>query len=245
VRGALGLFPHISSNRETKLSLDRSNFASRKFKRTPFFRNRICLLGSARGDFPARQRKCGTTPEGKRAMAETKKEIVADLAPGDEPVRAEYGHDFYSWLMEQARHLREGRFDVLDRNNLAEEIESLGREQFNKLVSALRVLMAHVLKWDQQPSLRTRSWVLTIEEQRMKSPTCSPTIRGCGRGSARPLAAPTVARASRRRGKLGWMRHHSQRRAPIRSTTSSRASFRDRPVIPDCRQWVRPDAAGR
>jgi hypothetical protein len=69
-------------------------------------------------------------------MAETKKEIVADLAPGDEPVHAEYGHDFYSWLMKQARHLREGRFDVLDRSNLAEEIESLGREQFNKLVSA-------------------------------------------------------------------------------------------------------------
>ena len=101
-------------------------------------------------------------------MAETKKEIVADLAPGDEPVRAEYEHDFYSWLMEQARHLREGRFDALDRSNLAEEIESLGREQFNKLVNALRVLMAHMLKWDQQPSLRTRSWVLTIEEQRIE-----------------------------------------------------------------------------
>jgi hypothetical protein len=41
------------------------------------------------------------------------------------------------------------------------------------------------------------------------------------------------------------MRHNSQRRAPIRSTTSPRAAFRDRPVIPDCRQWVRPVAAGR
>jgi predicted DNA-binding ribbon-helix-helix protein len=101
-------------------------------------------------------------------MAETKKEIVADLAPGDEPVRAEYEHDFYSWLMEQARHLREGRFDVLDRSNLAEEIESLGREQFNKLVSALRVLMARVLKWDHQTSLRSRSWILSIQEQRLE-----------------------------------------------------------------------------
>ena len=70
--------------------------------------------------------------------------------------------------MEQARHLREGRFEALDCDNLAEEIESLGREQFNKLVSALRVLMAHMLKWDHQPPLRSRSWVLSIEEQRLE-----------------------------------------------------------------------------
>jgi len=78
-------------------------------------------------------------------MAGQRKDIAADLAPGDEPVRAEYERDFYSWLMEQARHIREGRFDALDRDNLAEEIEALGREQFNKLVSALRVLILHML----------------------------------------------------------------------------------------------------
>ena len=101
-------------------------------------------------------------------MADYPKAVRAILAPGDEPARAEYEHDFYSWLMEQARHLRERRFDALDCDNLAEEIESLGREQFNKLVSALRVLMAHMLKCDDhQPSLRSRSWVLTIEEQRI------------------------------------------------------------------------------
>jgi Domain of unknown function DUF29 len=101
-------------------------------------------------------------------MAGSRKDIEAALAPGDEPVRAEYERDFYSWLMDQARHLREGRFDALDRDNLAEEIESLGREQFNKLVSALRVLIVHMLKWDHQPSLRSRSWVLSIEEQRLE-----------------------------------------------------------------------------
>jgi Domain of unknown function DUF29 len=101
-------------------------------------------------------------------MAGRSKDIQADLAPGDEPVREEYERDFYSWSIEQARRLREGRFDALDRDNLAEEIESLGREQFNKLVSALRVLMRHMLKWDHQPSMRSRSWVLSIEEQRLE-----------------------------------------------------------------------------
>jgi len=101
-------------------------------------------------------------------MAGHRKHIAANLAPGDEPVRAEYERDFYSWSMEQARLLREGRADALDRDNLAEEIESLGGEQFNKLVSALRIAMLHMLKWDHQPALRTRSWMLSIEEQRLE-----------------------------------------------------------------------------
>ena len=89
-----------------------------------------------------------------------------DLAPPAEPERVDYNRDFYSWLMEQAGFVREGRWDALDRDNLAEEIESLGREQFNKLESALRVLLMHMLKWDHQPKLRSRSWVLSIEAQR-------------------------------------------------------------------------------
>jgi hypothetical protein len=97
-------------------------------------------------------------------MAPRNKDDIG-LAP-DTPVRADYERDFYSWLMEQARFVREGRFDALDRDNLAEEIESLGREQFNKLVSALRVLMLHMLKWDHQPKRRSRSWALSIKAQR-------------------------------------------------------------------------------
>jgi hypothetical protein len=98
-------------------------------------------------------------------MATRNKDNNIDLAP-DTPVRADYERDFYSWLVEQAGFLREGRWDALDRDNLAEEIESLGREQFNKLVGALRVLMLHMLKWDHQSDRRSRSWVLSIKAQR-------------------------------------------------------------------------------
>ena len=126
-------------------------------------------------------------------MAGSRKEIEAALAPGDEPVRAEYERDFYSWLMEQARHLREGRFDALDRGNLAEEIESLGREQFNKLVSALRVLMGHMLKWDHQPALRSRSWVLSIAEQRLEIADVLADNPGL-----KPRIGEAIARAYRR-----------------------------------------------
>jgi hypothetical protein len=91
-----------------------------------------------------------------------------DLVPAEQPAGASYERDFYSWSLEQARLVREGRWDAVDRENVAEEIESLGREQFNKLASALRVLMLHMLKWDHQPELRSRSWVLSIEAQRLE-----------------------------------------------------------------------------
>src|SRR3979411_1794361 len=91
-----------------------------------------------------------------------------ELAPADKPVGAEYERDFYSWLMEQARHVRGARWDALDRENLAEEIESLGREQFNKLESALRVLLLHMLKWDHQAARRSRSWSISIRQQRLE-----------------------------------------------------------------------------
>ena len=84
-------------------------------------------------------------------MANRTRPDNVDLVPAAEPDGAAYDRDFYSWLMEQARHLRAARWDALDRENLAEEIESLGREQFNRLESALRTFILHMLKWDHQP----------------------------------------------------------------------------------------------
>lgn len=77
-----------------------------------------------------------------------------------------YERDFYSWSLDQADKLRAGRYHELDREHLAEEIESLGRAQYWELVSRLRVLLAHLLKWQYQPALRCRSWEITLIEQR-------------------------------------------------------------------------------
>ena len=114
------------------------------------------------------------------------------LVPPATPVGAQYERDFYSWLMEQARLLREGRWAALDRNNLAEEIESLGREQFNKLESALRVLLLHFLKWDHQPERRSRSWALSIEAQRIQLDNVLSDNPGL-----RPRIGEAIARAYR------------------------------------------------
>ena len=85
----------------------------------------------------------------------------AAAVPVQEKARAGYDSDFYTWSMEQARLVRDGQWAAVDRENVAEEIESLGREQFNKLESAFRVLLLHILKWDHQPERRSRSWALS------------------------------------------------------------------------------------
>ena len=84
-----------------------------------------------------------------------------------EKERAGYDRDFYTWSQEQGRLVREGRWSEVDRENVAEEIESLGREQFNKLESAIKVVLIHMLKWDHQPKKRSRSWALSIKAQRI------------------------------------------------------------------------------
>jgi hypothetical protein len=79
-----------------------------------------------------------------------------------------YNLDFYAWTQQQAELLRQGKVDSLDLDNIAEEIEDMGRSERRELGSRLEVLVMHLLKWQFQPSLRCRSWELTIKEQRLR-----------------------------------------------------------------------------
>jgi hypothetical protein len=80
-----------------------------------------------------------------------------------------YDDDFYGWTIEQARLLRAGRLSDADIENIAEEIESMGRSERNQLTNRLAVLLAHLLKWRFQPGMRGNSWRLTIREQRRRA----------------------------------------------------------------------------
>jgi len=79
----------------------------------------------------------------------------------------EYERDFYGWLRESARLLREGRWAEIDSEHIAEELEAMGRSEKRELASRLSVLIAHLLKWEHQPVRRSRSWRNTISAQRM------------------------------------------------------------------------------
>lgn len=76
--------------------------------------------------------------------------------------------DFALWAAEQGSLLRAGRFDRLDVENVAEELESLGRGDKYQIDNRMEVLLAHLLKWHFQPEERTNSWKATIFEQRYR-----------------------------------------------------------------------------
>lgn len=79
-----------------------------------------------------------------------------------------YDQDFYAWTQEQAKLIKEKAFDKLDITHLFEEVESMGASEVRELESRLDVLITHLLKWKHQPNLQSRSWLLTIKEQRLK-----------------------------------------------------------------------------
>ena len=71
--------------------------------------------------------------------------------------------DLYTWARQTAKLLREGRLRDLDLAAVAEEIDDVGEEQYLGLESA-----HHLLKWDHQPVARSRSWAITVREQRRR-----------------------------------------------------------------------------
>lgn len=77
-------------------------------------------------------------------------------------------NDFYAWTQEQAKLLKTGQIHQIDWQNIAEEIEDMGRSEKRQLESRLEVLIMRLLKWQYQPNLRSRSWELTIKEQHLR-----------------------------------------------------------------------------
>ncbi len=80
----------------------------------------------------------------------------------------DYEQDFYSWALHHAQLLREGRFAELDIEHLAEELEDIGKNDRRALENRCIILIAHLLKWEYQPSHRGSSWKRSIDEQRLR-----------------------------------------------------------------------------
>ncbi len=76
-----------------------------------------------------------------------------------------YEIDFYAWANEQAALPRAGKLSEADIENIAEEIESIGKSEKRELINRRTVLLSHLLKWRYQPGFRGTGWRLTVEEQ--------------------------------------------------------------------------------
>lgn len=85
--------------------------------------------------------------------------------PASRP-RTRYEDDLYTWVQEQVALLLAGKLSEIDAQNIAEELNDVGKSEINGLRSSIAVLTQQLLKWDHQPTRRSRSWMATVNEQR-------------------------------------------------------------------------------
>jgi hypothetical protein len=95
-----------------------------------------------------------------------------------------YETDVAAWANQQAWLIRNKKFDLLDIEHLAEEIEDVSKSEQRELASRMAVLIAHLLKWQFQADRRGKSWELTIRNQRKaiglhlkKVPSLKPNLK--------------------------------------------------------------------
>ena len=79
-----------------------------------------------------------------------------------------YQEDFAGWAEDTARAIEEGDFTAIDRAALADEVRDMGKRERRQITSALRVLLLHLLKAKYQSSKHSRSWDLSIAEERRR-----------------------------------------------------------------------------
>jgi len=82
------------------------------------------------------------------------------------PLAELYEKDETAWLDEMARLASDGRHADLDLVNLGDYLEAMARSDRHEVYNRLVTLLAHLLKREHQPERHSRSWELTILEQR-------------------------------------------------------------------------------
>ncbi|MBV8884362.1 MAG: DUF29 domain-containing protein [Chroococcidiopsidaceae cyanobacterium CP_BM_RX_35] len=79
-----------------------------------------------------------------------------------------YDLDYGLWLEAQITNLRHRQWDALDIDRLVEELEALSASNKRELYSYLVIVLAHLLKWEFQPSHRAGSWKGSIQNGRRR-----------------------------------------------------------------------------
>lgn len=77
-----------------------------------------------------------------------------------------YDTDFAEWSNRTSELIRAGRFNEIDAEKVAEEIESLGKMERKAVRSQLQRLMMHKLKQTLQPENDNASWQSSIRSAR-------------------------------------------------------------------------------
>jgi hypothetical protein len=89
-----------------------------------------------------------------------------------------YTQDFVAWVEQTVAQLQAQDFDQVDWANLIEEVADMSRRERRRLESNLIVILLHLLKWQYQPSRRSRKSSLREHRRRVdRDLKDSPSLR--------------------------------------------------------------------
>ncbi|MFZ8785296.1 DUF29 domain-containing protein [Thermocrinis sp.] len=82
-----------------------------------------------------------------------------------------YEKDFYLWVQENLKLLRNREYDLVDWENLLEEIEDMGKSLFKSVRSHMSTIMEHLYKWENFRYVPEMGydWIETITNARMST----------------------------------------------------------------------------
>ena len=163
-------------------------------------------------------------------------------------VKTLYDKDFFAWTKEQAEGLRStargGSNRALDWENLAEEIEDLGKRDRRELGSRLSTIIEHLVKLQESPTVDPRSdWRATIRRERIEIERllkASPSLRRQIPGLVKEDTSRTVNLAIIELGERGEL-------SPVTAAKLKTSSYLDLfPYTPDqiLGDWFPPEPQG-
>ncbi len=79
-----------------------------------------------------------------------------------------YEKDFYLWVLENIKLLKNKEYELVDWENLLEEIEDMGRRYLDSVVSLMAVILEHLYKWEhfRYREYAGHSWIKSINNAR-------------------------------------------------------------------------------
>jgi Domain of unknown function DUF29 len=128
-----------------------------------------------------------------------------------------YDIDYFLWSEHQAALLRQGKLTLLDIENLAGEIESLGRSDRRALMSQVQRRLVHLLKWQFQPGRRSVSWESRSGPPAERSAAFSKTVQALKTPCPPGLKRNLIWRAGTPRVKPAWLNQYFPHNAPIQA----------------------------
>jgi hypothetical protein len=121
---------------------------------------------------------------------------TAHAAPPVRPLTALYEEDEAAWLEAMALLIAERRYGELDYEHLSEFLTDMARRDRREVLSRLKQLLTHLLKWDHQPTHRSSGWMKTISDRRSELNDL------CQSGTLKNHARDVLAEAYRRAVRL-------------------------------------------